>query len=179
MEADRIKWNEKHGQRPEVGDPCPALVRFHGLAPTKHALDIAAGSGRNALFLAQNGFSVDAVDISDVAMNRLAALHPAIRTQCRDLDGFDIPAERYGLIVNTRFLSRRLFPAIREGLVMGGILVFETYRLPGVHAENAGGDHVPAGRKTLRGKTGRGVVCIHPNRLYPSPDSSPSRAQRR
>ena len=36
------------------------------------ALDIAAGRGRNSLFLAELGFEVDAVDVSDVAVETVA-----------------------------------------------------------------------------------------------------------
>ena len=44
-----------------------------------------------------------------------------------DADSFPIPENRYGLIVNIRFLQRRLFPLIVAGLVPGGVLIFETF----------------------------------------------------
>ena len=43
------------------------------------------------------------------------------------MDNFDIPANRYDLIVNIKYLNRRLFPYIREGLTKGGVLIFETF----------------------------------------------------
>ncbi len=56
-----------------------------------------------------------------------AGKHPNIHLVCADLDDFDIPANRYDLIINIKFLNRRLFPYIREGLVSGGILIFQTF----------------------------------------------------
>ena len=91
------------------------------------ALDIGAGNGRNSLFLAEHGFSVDALDISEEGLKQFAGLHPEIRPICADLDTFDIPGKRYDLIVNVKFLNRRIFPYIKEGLRKGGILIFETF----------------------------------------------------
>lgn len=55
--------------------PDPALER---LVRRKHlsgdALDIGAGDGRHAVFLARNGFRVEAVDISTAAVHHLAEL---------------------------------------------------------------------------------------------------------
>jgi len=129
MKEDRIRWNEKYLNKETLYPAAPAKIveQFYRLAPEGKALDIAAGTGKNALFLAEQGFSVDAVDISDAALRMFASRHPNITPVCADLDHFDIPRERYSLIINLRFLNRRLFPYIREGLVPGGILIFESY----------------------------------------------------
>jgi len=126
MRRDRIKWNEKYRQRDYPTEPSGIVKDFFSLAPGRAALDIAAGSGRNALFLAEQGFVVDAVDISEEGLSLVAGRHPAIRPICADLDTFDIPGEHYDLILNVLYLNRRLFPQIREGLRPGGLLVFET-----------------------------------------------------
>lgn len=128
MQKDRIKWNKKYlSKKNRMPGPAEIVQKFYPLAPLGNALDIAAGTGKNALFLAEKGFTVDAVDISDVALGGLSGRHPNIRPICADLDTFDIPVRRYSLILNIRFLSRRLFPYIREGLIPGGVLIFETY----------------------------------------------------
>ena len=127
MQSERQKWNEKYRNKAFSKDPAPIVKKYAGLAPEGRALDIAAGSGRNSIFLAQKGFSVDALDVSDVALKKIAGRHPNVRPVCIDMDTFDIPAGKYSLIVNIRFLSRRLFPYIQEGLIPGGILIFETY----------------------------------------------------
>lgn len=128
MKEDRVKWNEKYRNRQTASEsPAQIVKQFYRLAPEGKVLDIAAGTGKNSLFLAENGFSVDAVDISEVALKHLAGKHPQVHPICADLDTFDIPQNRYSLILNLRFLSRRLFPYIREGLIHGGILIFESY----------------------------------------------------
>lgn len=127
MEKNQIKWNERYRTDPHSKSPSPILKRFCPMAPAGRALDIACGTGGNAVFLKEQGFEVDAVDISDVALAAISEKHPDIRTIHADLDTYDIPPNRYSLIVNARFLNRRLFPYIKEALVPGGMLIFETY----------------------------------------------------
>ncbi|MBI5579896.1 MAG: class I SAM-dependent methyltransferase [Deltaproteobacteria bacterium] len=132
MHRDRIKWNEKYRRQDYPTEPSRILKDFFSMALGGTALDLAAGSGRNALFLAERGFAVDAVDISEEGLALFAGRHPGIRPICADLDTFDIPIERYDLILNILFLNRRLFPQIREGLRPGGMLIFETLiEMPG------------------------------------------------
>lgn len=130
MFRDRLKWNEKYRRGNYPAEPSDIVKDYVGLSCGLTVLDIAAGSGRNALFLAQRGFTVDAVDISDEALALLAGRHRSVRAICADLDIFDIPAERYDLIINILFLNRRLFPQILEGLKPGGLLIFETLLEP-------------------------------------------------
>ncbi|MCP4688504.1 MAG: class I SAM-dependent methyltransferase, partial [Desulfobacterales bacterium] len=136
MHQDRIKWNEKYRRADAFKEPSPIVKDFCAMAPRGRALDIAAGMGRNAVFLAKNGFTVDAVDISEEGLGKLAGRHPRVHTIRADLDLYDIPAERYSLIINIRFLNRRLFPYIREGLLPGGLLIFQSYlETPGIKTE--------------------------------------------
>jgi tellurite methyltransferase len=139
MREDRIKWNRRYLEGPGPERPARIIERCHSIARRGKALDIASGNGRNALFLARHGFEVDAVDISEVALRR-ASHHPGVRAVCTDLESFEIPPLRYDLIINIRYLNRRLFPYIHEGLSPGGVLIFETY------LEGAGGAGKPACR---------------------------------
>ena len=127
MLPDRLKWNQKYETDQLSVAPSSIVKQFFNLAVGKKALDIAAGNGRNALFLADRGFAVDAVDISDTGLNLFAGKHANVHPICADLDSFDIPSNQYDLIINIKYLSRRLFPYIREGLKRGGILIFETF----------------------------------------------------
>jgi len=130
MHPDRRKWNAKHAAKSWPGIPAALVRRFHNLAPRGRALDLAAGSGRHALFLARQGYRVDALDISDGGLRRFARRHPNIRAACVDLEHFSIPPRRYDLIVNIRYLSRRLMPYIVAGLRPGGVVIFETFLRP-------------------------------------------------
>lgn len=65
MKLDQKRWDERFkGRRFAFGkEPNPFLKKHIRLLPKGKALDIATGEGRNAVFLAQHGFEVDAVDI--------------------------------------------------------------------------------------------------------------------
>ncbi len=126
MHRDRVKWNEKYGRGDYPARPSAIVRAFSRLIGPGRALDLAAGSGRNAVFLAGQGFVVDAVDISDAGLALFAGRHPGIRSVCADLDTYELPSQRYDLIVNTLYLNRRLFPQISEGLKPGGLLIFES-----------------------------------------------------
>jgi len=125
MREDRQRWNDRYERRGGPGEASGLVTQFACLAHTGIALDIAAGQGRNALYLARKGFRVEAVDISEKALSHMTGLHPNLHPVCADLDLFDIPRERYHLIANIRFLSRRLFPLIIDGLCPGGVVLFE------------------------------------------------------
>ncbi len=137
MLQDQSKWNEKYRKKKYPTKPSRIVKEYFSFAYGRKALDIGAGNGRNTLFLARQGFAVDAVDISDIGLSRFAGRHPNVQAICADLDTFDIPPNRYDLIVNIKFLNRRLFPYIREGLKPGGLLIFETFLETEEDAANA------------------------------------------
>jgi tellurite methyltransferase len=150
MKKDRVKWNEKHRNRPELEKPSKIVAEFCEMATNRRALDIACGTGRNAIYLAQQGFTVDAVDISDVGLKNLRGKNLSIHPVCADLDHFDIAPNLYGLIINIRYLNRRLFPYIKEGLVPGGILIFESFlQKPDNNKTLSKKDHQPSCRDYL------------------------------
>lgn len=127
MISDRERWNRKYQEGRLPSDPTEIVVSYSGLAQGRRALDVAAGNGRNSLWLAEQGFQVDAVDISDVGLGMMGEGGSRIRRICADLDIYDIKPAAYDLIIDIRFLSRRLFPYIKEGLRPGGVVIFETY----------------------------------------------------
>jgi SAM-dependent methyltransferase len=135
MKADQKRWNDRFG-REEFAfgkEPNPFLKKHIRLLPKGKALDIASGEGRNAVFLAQNGFEVDAVDISEKGLKKAQKLAREkgvkINTFLIDLDQYPIKKERYDLIANFYFLRRRLILRIKKGLKKGGKVIFETYLL--------------------------------------------------
>jgi tellurite methyltransferase len=129
MHTDRIKWNRKYRSRGAAlaAHPSDIVRNFYHLASHGCALDIAAGNGRNALFLAQKGFAVEALDISEAGLEMAVGRDPKVHAACVDLDLYDIVPRRYSLVLNIRYLNRRLFPQICEALRGGGVLIFETY----------------------------------------------------
>jgi len=135
MKSDQRRWNERF-KRKEFAlgkEPNPFLKKYIHLLPKGKALDIASGEGRNAVLLAQQGFEVDAVDISGKGLKKAQKLAREqgvkIKTFLVDLDQYQIEKERYDLIANFYYLKRRLIPRIKKGIKKGGRVVFETYLL--------------------------------------------------
>lgn len=135
MKVDQKHWDKRFGKKDFAfgKKPNPFLKKIIHLLPKGRALDIAAGEGRNAVFLAQYGFEVDAVDISEKGLKKAQKLAKVkgvkINTFLVDLDQYQVEKERYDLIANFYFLKRRLIPRIKKGLKKGGRVIFETYLL--------------------------------------------------
>ena len=116
----------------ETGMASPFLVENLSLFPKGRALDIAMGNGRNAIYLAREGFAVEGVDISPDAVN--SALKTAreagltILAKVADLEhGYIIKKRTYDVIICFNYLHRPLIPQIKEGLRPGGVVVYETF----------------------------------------------------
>jgi tellurite methyltransferase len=135
MKSDQKRWDERFGREQFAfgKEANPFLKRNIALFTRGKALDIAAGEGRNAVFLSQHGFDVDAVDISEVGLRKAQKLAKEmgvrIHTFHADLNKYQIEPGQYDLITNFYFLKRSLIPKIKKGLKRGGKVIFETYIL--------------------------------------------------
>lgn len=130
--SDRSKWDDKYARNPELLSPRPPsrmVEKYHSLARGENALDLACGSGRHSLFLSENGFNVDAVDISKVAIETLSqrAADRKINPIEADLDSYEPPKDHYDIIVKTNYLDRDLTERAKSSLKRGGIFIVETY----------------------------------------------------
>jgi SAM-dependent methyltransferase len=98
----------------------------------RRAIDLACGTGRDAVYLALSGFDVDACDVLPDALERcraMAARHDvAISAFECDLEGSPrLSVDRYDLVSCFNFLHRPLFPQIAAALAAGGLVVYETF----------------------------------------------------
>ncbi len=109
------------------GVPLPWIVQWAGLVPPDATvLDLAAGRGRHALFFAERGHKVVAVDRD---IGRLP-MHPGIEPLAADLeDGSPWPLrdQRFGAVVVANYLHRPLMPALIEAVAPGGVLLHQTF----------------------------------------------------
>ena len=115
-------------------EPPALLVQNRALLPTGGcALDIAMGSGRNALYLASLGFRVTGVDVSTVAVElcreKAARLGLAVEAIVADLEHYRLPVDTYDLIINFHYLQRTLAGPIVRALRRGGLLAFESFTI--------------------------------------------------
>jgi len=140
---DLRAWDARYrsAQRPEDLEtaPTPLLVETaQHLAPGK-ALDLACGAGRNALWLAAQGWYVTAVDGSpaaiDILKQRAARRSITLEACVADLQEFSIAPAAWDLIVMSYYLQRNLFEPVKRGVVPGGIV------LAIVHITEPGEEH--------------------------------------
>lgn len=128
-------------QQLQHADPAPArfLVQQLHRLPKGKVLDVAAGSGRHSLFLASQGFQVEAIDRDAQAMAQLLTLArtrklATLTTRTIDLEQSaphepDLGKDTYDVIVVFFYLYRSLFPSLIEALKPGGVLVYETFTI--------------------------------------------------
>jgi SAM-dependent methyltransferase len=138
LHPDAVKWNGRYqteGKKWQNGRPRQLLLDYaHKLPKSGLALDAAAGVGVHGLFLAERGWHVVALDISEVGL-RLAKDQAVERgiwleTAVFDLTNPWLPADTFDVILNFRFLERGTFPVYRRALKPGGWLLFETFVHP-------------------------------------------------
>lgn len=126
--VDQAKWEARWQARSgSAGAPEPFLVREAASLQPGSVLDVAAGDGRNALWLAAHGFAVSAVDVSSTAITLLARSASAqgliIATRVADLDA---PTALTGLgpfdlVTVLRYRpSARQWPQLAAALRPGG-----------------------------------------------------------
>src|SRR6266508_1187021 len=103
---DQVRWDRQHAETHGAEPPSTLLRQIlesdGRQCPPGRALDIAAGKGRNALYLAERGFEVVAVDISRVALDvaRLHAKEKQARINWKQLDlEQSFPQGEYDLIL--------------------------------------------------------------------------------
>jgi 2-polyprenyl-3-methyl-5-hydroxy-6-metoxy-1,4-benzoquinol methylase len=113
--------------------PAAWLTMHRHLLPPGDALDVACGRGRHALWLAEHGWRVTAIDRDAGALRELEAEARRrglpITTESVDLERVDaaLPERAFDVIVVVHYLHRPLFPRLLAALRPGGVLVYETF----------------------------------------------------
>ncbi len=123
-------WDERYASgKYSSAEPHKLLVKLAaGLNPGK-ALDLACGTGRHAIFLAEQGWHVTAVDNSpvgiEIAQERAKERGVQIDFRLADLEKgeFEIEPQAYDLICDFYYLQRDLFPQMKAGVRGGGIVI--------------------------------------------------------
>ncbi len=132
------RWNDRWRKKAAVADfnADPWLQKIHPLLPRGKAIDIACGMGRNAVFLAEQGFAVTAVDVSEVALDLLDAearrRDLVIETVPLDLEtDAQLPAGPFDLLLNFFYLHRPLLAQELARVRPGGVIVLRTFSSAG------------------------------------------------
>lgn len=111
-------------------EPCPFLREHFEILPRGRALDLAMGEGRNAVWLASQGYHVVGVEREEVAINRARSW---AREEGRELDVLQLDLElgwvpdpdSFELIVVVNYLQRELFGPLIAALRPGGALLYD------------------------------------------------------
>jgi tellurite methyltransferase len=120
------KWDERYRAGRQLSEaPSPLVQRFVADLAPGTALDLACGPGRNALYLAERGWRVTAVDGSPIAIAKLRERNSGIDARIADLERgeFRIQPDSYDLICDCLYLQRDLFPRIKAGVRKGGMAI--------------------------------------------------------
>lgn len=138
------------------GDYALDFLREHiDELPPGDALDLASGEGRNAVFLAQKGYRVTAIEKSPVgiAKARDCAKEAGVELNLieADLENYSLPEEAFNVVFCSYYTQRSLFPQMERALRPGGALLIQTYTV-----EQAGRERGPKNLEFL----------LQPNELY-------------
>lgn len=129
-----VVWEERYsGDNYLFGkEPIDFLKHYYTALKVGKTLDVAVGEGRNAVFLAEKGFTVEGVDCSAKAIAKAKKLAEekkvSMDVKSQNLDFFLMPLMRYDTVLMTYFRPQaRFFSEIRRGLVAGGTFLLEAY----------------------------------------------------
>jgi len=112
---------------PQRTSPSPWIERWaHLIAPGGSILDVAAGSGRHATWLAARGHVVTAVDRDGAAVMPLTSIAEVIVADMEDAP-WPLAGRRFDAVVVTNYLWRPLLPTLIASLADGGVLLYETF----------------------------------------------------
>jgi SAM-dependent methyltransferase len=150
-------WDERYRQPGRFcgEDALDFLREYINELPSGDALDLAAGEGRNAVFLAQKGYRVTAIEKSPVGIAKAAAWAKEAGVELdlieADLENYSLPEEAFDLVFCSNYTQRSLFPQMERALRTGGALMIQTYTV-----EQAGRERGPKNPEFL----------LQPNELY-------------
>ncbi|TYS16674.1 class I SAM-dependent methyltransferase [Rossellomorea vietnamensis] len=134
-------WDEQYSKVSKLWGfkPKETLVQYKNLIPKQgKVLDLGVGEGRNALYFAAHGFTVEGVDISTNAIERCRTLAEEaglnILTLPGDLRNFHIEKNSYSLIILSNILNffnkdeiSEIIQSAKEGLVDQGLIYINAF----------------------------------------------------
>ncbi|GAB3582213.1 class I SAM-dependent methyltransferase [Hymenobacter daeguensis] len=126
--------------------PNALLVETVKGRPPGTALDADMGEGRNAIYLAQQGWQVTGVDIAEKALayaqSRAKTLHVKLTTEVADMAKYDWGTNKWDLIVLSYAGGRDYADRVMRALKPGGIVVLEAFHMDATkRLQVVGGDY--------------------------------------
>jgi SAM-dependent methyltransferase len=127
-------WEQRYCSKERASEdfdapPTPLLVETAKGLKAGKALDLACGTGRNALWLAAQGWNVTAIDAAPTAIDTLrnhgsrVGIHVDARQADLERGEYRIEHSRWDLVSICYYLQRDLFEPAKRGVVPGGVLL--------------------------------------------------------
>jgi SAM-dependent methyltransferase len=148
-------WNQRYAEDGLAYGEAPnafLLSMADRLPQSGSALDIGAGEGRNALYLASRGLDVLAIDQSEVGMSKAQRLAQerrlTLRTQAVDLQSFDAEPNSFDVVSSIFIhlpaaLRATVHKRVRSWLKPDGVFLLEAYA-PDQIERGTGGPNDPS-----------------------------------
>ncbi len=133
--AKRDSWNQRYAGSDLIWSAGPNVLFSEqvGDLQTGKALDVACGEGRNAIWLAENGWQATGVDFSEVGIEKANTISAkrsvAVTWLVMDVCELELPAASFDLIavlyLHTSPEERAIwFPRLVELLAPGGTIIY-------------------------------------------------------
>ena len=135
-------WDQRYRSKERAAEdlqiePTELVAQTARKLPPGKALDLACGTGRNALWLAQEGWDVTAVDGAgfaiEIVQERARKKKVNIKTVVADLRNGDYTIEPFywDLIIICYYLQRDLIEPAKRGVCLGGVLLIIVHTTEG------------------------------------------------
>ncbi|MFP5263081.1 MAG: class I SAM-dependent methyltransferase [Blastocatellia bacterium] len=146
-------WDERYSAQEYAYGTTPNgfLVEKVRCIPKGKVLSLAEGEGRNAVFLAKQGYSVTAVDASLVGLNKARKLAEendvVVEFIHADLADYDLGENKWDGIVSIfcplpSLLRKELYKKVMVGLKQNGVFLLEAYTPDQLRHGTGGGNSV-------------------------------------
>ncbi len=145
------EWNERYAESDRIwsGRPNQALVAEVSGLPPGRVLDVGCGEGADAVWLAQQGWDVTALDVSGVALDRARLhardagvdvhwVHAALLEARLPTGGFDLVSAQYPALVH--IAEHAPERALLAAVAPGGTLLVVHHVVDPEHAQAHGFD---------------------------------------
>lgn len=184
-QADRDKWDQRYREGAYTARKHPSALLDEWLPKLAigpgepRAIDLACGLGRNSLYLARHGWRVSAVDISAVALGKLAAAATdGLDIRCTEMDleaGQPWPealrAEGpFDLALMIRYTNLPLVGRLLDLLRPGGYLLAEAHRVTDADVAGPSGKRFRVEPGALRAAAAGYDVMTYREGLVEDPD---------
>jgi SAM-dependent methyltransferase len=129
--AEAERWDRVYASESHLFTSAPnaLLMEVAGAMPTGRALDIGMGQGRNAVWLAAQGWDVTGLDVSGEGVRQAAESRERMRVVHASAEDFEIGEEQWDLIAGIYVHGVMLRESARviAGLRRGGRVVIEGF----------------------------------------------------